>query len=171
MSKKQFGSAVVACLLFLSTLVVAQQDKKPLTNQEMIKKMTNEDVVQMVTAGLSEQIITTSIRQAPAKDFDFTPTGLIALKKAGVTDTVILFMQEVDATLAHLEKPSADNVGWHIANWNTSMTYAQQNFSVPMSYGNLKAVHLEALVFEDRSGTLRFVGIRNGQLVMTIQRK
>jgi len=57
-------------------------------------KMTNDEVIQLVAAGLSEQVVTTSIRQAPAKNFDLTPTGLIALKKAGVTDAVIVVMQE-----------------------------------------------------------------------------
>lgn len=56
--------------------------------------MTNNEVIQLVTAGLSEQVIITSIRQAPTKDFDLTPTGLIALKKAGVSDAVIVVMQE-----------------------------------------------------------------------------
>jgi len=59
-----------------------------------ISKMTNADVIQLVTAGLSEQVVTTSIRQAPGKNFDLTPTGLIALKKAGVSDAVIVVMQE-----------------------------------------------------------------------------
>ena len=95
MSKKQFGSAAVVCLLFLSTLAAARQDKKP--NQDAVKKMTNDDIVQMAAAGLSEQIITTAIRQAPAKEFDLTPAGLIALKKAGVPDAVVLVMQEVNA--------------------------------------------------------------------------
>lgn len=90
-------------------------------------KMTNDEVIQLVTAGLSEQVIITSIRQAPTKDFDLTPTGLIALKKAGVSDAVIVVMQEkatpvqavpaseaktpskYDATLAQPEKPPADN--------------------------------------------------------------
>lgn len=88
-------------------------------------KMTNEEVIQLVAAGLSEQVIVTSIRQAPAKDFDLSPTGLIALKKANVPDAVIIVMQEkgtpeqsssasdaktppkYDATLAKPEKPTA----------------------------------------------------------------
>lgn len=57
-------------------------------------KMTNDDVVQLVTAGLSEPVIINSIRQAPTKDFDLSPTALIALKKANVPDAVILVMQE-----------------------------------------------------------------------------
>lgn len=57
-------------------------------------KMTNEEVIQLVAAGLSEQVIITSIRQARTKDFDLSPTGLIALKKANVPDAVIVVMQE-----------------------------------------------------------------------------
>jgi len=60
-------------------------------------KMTNEDVIQLVTAGLSEQVIITSVRQASSKDFDLTPAGLIALKKANVPDAVIVVMQEKSA--------------------------------------------------------------------------
>jgi hypothetical protein len=57
-------------------------------------RMTNEEVIQLVAAGLSEQVIVTSIRQAPTKDFDLSPAGLIALKKANVPDAVIVVMQE-----------------------------------------------------------------------------
>jgi hypothetical protein len=62
--------------------------------------MTNDEVIQLVTAGLSEEVIITSIRQASAKAFDLAPTGLIALKKAGVSDAVILAMQSDTAATA-----------------------------------------------------------------------
>ena len=52
-------------------------------------RMTNAEVIELVTAGLSEQVIITAIRQALPKDFDVTPTGLIALKKAKVPDAVM----------------------------------------------------------------------------------
>jgi hypothetical protein len=61
-------------------------------------KMTNEEVIQLVTAGLSDQVVATSIRQASNRDFDLTPTGLITLKKAGVSDAVIVVMQEKGST-------------------------------------------------------------------------
>jgi hypothetical protein len=86
--KSQIVLICAACLFFVTSAVTAQQAKNA---------MTNADVIQMVGAALSEQVIITSIRQAPAKDFDLTPTGLIALKKAGVSDSVILVMQEVSA--------------------------------------------------------------------------
>ncbi len=57
-------------------------------------KMTNADVIQLVTAGLSDQVITASIRNAPNKEFDLKPIGLIALKKAGVSDALLLIMQD-----------------------------------------------------------------------------
>ncbi len=75
-----------ACMFFATSAVPAQKTKNA---------MTNADVVEMVKAALSEQVIITSIRQASAKDFDLTPNGLIALKKAGVPDVVISVMQEV----------------------------------------------------------------------------
>jgi hypothetical protein len=68
-------------------------------------KMTNNEVIQLVSAGLSDQVVATSIRQASNKDFDLTPTGLIALKKAGVSDAVIAAMQE-SGTAAHAAPPN-----------------------------------------------------------------
>jgi Domain of unknown function (DUF4440) len=90
MRKIQIVLICTACLFFITSTVTAQEAKN---------SMTNADVVEMVKAGLSEQIITTSIRQSLAKDFDLTPTGLIALKKAGVPDAIILIMQEVNASV------------------------------------------------------------------------
>jgi hypothetical protein len=56
-------------------------------------RMTNGEVIQLVAAGLSEQVVITSIRQTLTKSFDLTPTGLIALKQGNVPDAVILAMQ------------------------------------------------------------------------------
>lgn len=89
MRKSQMVLICAACLFFVTSAVTAQKAKNA---------MTNADVIQMVGAALSEQVIITSIRQAQAKDFDLTPSGLIALKKAGVSDAVVLVMQEVSAS-------------------------------------------------------------------------
>jgi len=55
--------------------------------------MTNAEVLSMVSAGLSDEVVSTAIRQAPARAFDLTPTGLIALKTKHVSDAVIAVMQ------------------------------------------------------------------------------
>ncbi len=54
--------------------------------------MTNTDVIKMVAAGLSEQIVITSVRSAKSHKFDLTPTGLIGLKKSGLSDAIITAM-------------------------------------------------------------------------------
>lgn len=100
MRKGQVVLICAACLFFVTSAVTAQKAKSA---------MTNADVIQMVSAALSEQVIITSIRQAPAKNFDLTPTGLIALKKAGVSDSVILVMQEV-STPAKSGSAAGNNV-------------------------------------------------------------
>lgn len=80
--------------------------------------MTNNDVVKLVAAGLSDQVIETSIRQAATKSFDVTPAGLVALKKAGVSDAVIVVMlappqspaaPSSDAKSAPSEAPAASS--------------------------------------------------------------
>jgi hypothetical protein len=58
-----------------------------------LSKMTNGEIIQMATAGLSDDVIATSIRQATSRAFDLTPAALIALKKAHVSDAVISAMQ------------------------------------------------------------------------------
>lgn len=89
MRKSQIVLMCAVCLFVVTSAVTAQKAKSA---------MTNADVIQMVSAALSEQVIITSIRQAASRDFDLTPTGLIALKKAGVSDKVIQVMQEVSTS-------------------------------------------------------------------------
>jgi hypothetical protein len=66
----------VACLIFTAALS-AQQPGKPLTNV---------DVIKMVKGGLPESIVVSAIQSGPA-EFDISPDGLIALHKAGVTQS------------------------------------------------------------------------------------
>lgn len=61
--------------------------------------MTNADVIQLVNAGLSELVIANSIRQAQDRTFDLSPPGLVALKKAKVSDSLIVVMQSSPLTL------------------------------------------------------------------------
>ena len=52
------------------------------------KPLTNDSIVKMVKAGLSDDVIVTTINASPGA-YDTTPDGLIALKQAGVSDKVI----------------------------------------------------------------------------------
>ena len=54
--------------------------------------LTNDDVIRMVRAKLSTGVILTTVQSA-SFDFDLSPTGLIALKEAGVEEQIIEAMQ------------------------------------------------------------------------------
>jgi hypothetical protein len=57
--------------------------------------MNNASVIKMVQAGLSEDIILTSINSAPRHSFDVSPDGLIALSEAQVGSRIIQRIQEL----------------------------------------------------------------------------
>src|SRR5690349_21838452 len=78
------------CLtLFLSALAntLLAQSKKPLTN---------DDVIQLVKAQLQEKLLVRTI-ETQESAFDLSSQGLVALKNAGVPDTVLGAMLEVQA--------------------------------------------------------------------------
>ncbi|MGA7245427.1 MAG: hypothetical protein WBX19_19750 [Terracidiphilus sp.] len=52
------------------------------------ESLNNESIVKLVKAGLSEDLIVTTINSSPGK-FDTSVNGLIALKKAGASDKVM----------------------------------------------------------------------------------
>ena len=65
--------------------------------------LTNADVTRMVGAGLSEGVILETIKNASATSFDLSPDSLIALKQAGVADTILTAMVSKSAAT----RPSA----------------------------------------------------------------
>jgi hypothetical protein len=77
----------VACLLFAMSTVICAQEKKPLTNQ---------DVVAMVLGGLDESTILIAIQASPS-DFDVSVPALIDLKTKKVSETLIRAMVTADA--------------------------------------------------------------------------
>jgi hypothetical protein len=72
-------SRLLASFLLLASLVAAQSQPKPLTN---------EDVVAMFKAGLPASTITAAV-QSEENTFDLSAAGLIALKKNGVSQQVM----------------------------------------------------------------------------------
>ena len=75
--------SVVLCVLGGLTSVQAQQTSEaPLTNASIIK---------LVRAGFKEKTVIALVRTRPAK-FDLSPEQLIALKRSGVSENIILHM-------------------------------------------------------------------------------
>lgn len=108
--------ALVPCVitglaLTLSALPWQQPPKKPKPSPtrsaepvQAAAPMMNADVIQMFSAGLSEAVIISAIERAERKQFDLTVQGLVALKKAGVSDALILFLQTGQRPPAHIEQ-------------------------------------------------------------------
>jgi hypothetical protein len=70
-------NAILACLLvLLCPVLFAQQE------------MNNSSVLKLIKAGLSEDLIVTTINASPGS-YDTSANGLIALKKAGASDKVV----------------------------------------------------------------------------------
>ena len=66
-----------AVLFFCCSLAIAQQT------------LSNDSIAKMAKAGLSDDLIVSTINASPGK-FDVTTDGLIALKRGGVSDKVVL---------------------------------------------------------------------------------
>jgi hypothetical protein len=75
-------SLIAAFLLFLAAQAPA---------------LTNADIVRMIAAKLGDGVIVTAIQDAARTNFDVSVDGLIALKQAGASDTVIHAMQRAAA--------------------------------------------------------------------------
>ena len=82
----------LAVILFSSTAFAQTTTPKPPAAQAL----TNDGVIKLVKAGLSEDFIIASIKNAPKKAFDVSPDGVIALKAAGVTERVMLIMSGIE---------------------------------------------------------------------------
>jgi hypothetical protein len=79
MRRIKFISMLLVSALIATSTVVAQQNGKPLTNQ---------DVISMVKSALPDSVILSAIK-ANDTDFDISSTGLISLKKAAVSSKVM----------------------------------------------------------------------------------
>lgn len=105
--------------------------------------LANDDVVNMVKGGLAESVVISAIQLNPAK-YDVSPTALLALKKAGVTqkeqDAMLAAMK---AALAAQQPPAAPSPAVASANsvpaedgaqgWKTpTVTVVQGNASQPL---------------------------------------
>lgn len=95
MYQKQLASLFTIFMLLVCSVVMAQQEKKSLTNA---------DIVTMIKAGLPESTIVLSIQQSPS-NFDTSPDALIQLKNQGATAKILdSILQAQSSKSATIEK-------------------------------------------------------------------
>jgi hypothetical protein len=75
-------------------IAVAPQGSKSLGDSKPEDAITNDDVIQFVQKKASEKFIQDSIKAAKKVAFDLSPKGRLALLDAGVSETLISFMDQ-----------------------------------------------------------------------------
>jgi hypothetical protein len=108
MASKRWQSLVTAILCGAICAAPAHARQQ----SQAAKPLTNVDIVKMVKAGVPESVVLQSIQSGPGK-YDVSPTGLVALQKAGVTQN------EMNAMLAVAHAPSGSSAGGPAANPGT----------------------------------------------------
>jgi hypothetical protein len=59
--------------------------------------LSNDDIIKMAAAKLGDAIVISTIKTGPCCNFDTSVNGMIALKKAGVSDAIIQAMRDAQA--------------------------------------------------------------------------
>ena len=75
-----------------------------LNQQAAATAVTNYDLLQMTRAGISEEVIISTMRSRGAR-IDLSPQALIALKQQGVSDRVVMAAQQMGAAPTYYAPP------------------------------------------------------------------
>jgi hypothetical protein len=150
----------LSALLFLALcpFLVAQQ------------ALNNDSVIKLVKAGLSDDLITTTISASPGT-YDTSTDGLIALKAAGVSDKVVAAM--VSKAFAPPPAPAAapssasgrpsgiDEVGVYLKDKTGAWTMLPSEVVNFKTGGFMKSLATDGLVKGDVNGHVRGVSTGN----------
>jgi hypothetical protein len=132
--------------------------------------LTNGDIIKMQSAGLSENIILASVNGQPAA-YDTSTDGLLALKKAGVSDAVVAAMISRNAAMkngvsnptgtnmpapaAAGPPPGVDEVGVYYQDKNKAWHPVPSEIVNTKSGGLLKSIASDGIVKGDTNGHVK----------------
>jgi hypothetical protein len=154
-------------VLFLAFFLAIFVTALPATAQQ---GLTNSDIIKMQSAGLSESVILASVNGQPAA-YDTSTDGLLALKKAGVSDTVVAAMISRNAAMkAGVSNPSGSNltppvsagpppgvdeVGVYYQDKNKAWHPITSEIVNTKSGGVLKSIATDGIVKGDQNGHIK----------------
>jgi hypothetical protein len=132
--------------------------------------LTNGDIIKMQSAGLSENIILASVNGQPAA-YDTSTDGLLALKKAGVSDAVVAAMisrnaamkngvanpagTNMSASVPSGPPPGVDEVGVYYQDKNKAWHSVPSEIVNTKSGGVLKSIASDGIVKGDTNGHIK----------------
>ncbi len=153
----------ILLILLVATLVTAV----PARSQQ---GLTNADIIKMQSAGLSENIILASVNGQPAA-YDTSTDGLLALKKAGVSDAVVAAMISRNAAMKNGvanpagtnvpapapvgPPPGVDEVGVYYQDKNKAWHPIPSDIVNTKSGGLLKSIASDGIVKGDMNGHIK----------------
>lgn len=146
--------SLLAVFFLVSCLAVAAQ-----------QVMNNESIVKMVKAGLSDDLIVTTINASPGT-YDTSADGIIALKTAGVSDKVVAAMvakaaapaappaapAPPPAPAASARPPGIDDVGVYFQDRNGAWQNLEPEIVNFKTGGVLKSLATDGIVKGDVNG-------------------
>ncbi|QDT66084.1 glycine zipper domain-containing protein [Calycomorphotria hydatis] len=104
MGEKGAGALIGAATGALAGNLIGKRNDQLEAQNQAIKQvnydaqaMTNFDLIRMAQAGVSDPVIIAAVRDRGGR-FDISPDGIVSLKSSGVSDGVILAVQEASAT-------------------------------------------------------------------------
>jgi hypothetical protein len=170
-----FASKLIAAsLIALPTMAFSQGTTESAPQAQAVPSevsqqgLTNSDIIKMQSVGLSESIILSSVNTQPAA-YDTSTDGLMALKKAGVSDAVVAATIYRNATMnASLRNtrsaslPAAtgspagvDEVGVYYQDRNNTWQPMLSEVVNTKSGGVLKHIATDGIVKEDMNGHVK----------------
>lgn len=119
----------------LRTIAIAACAAALLASPAFADKMTNQSVIDLTKAKMSDDVIITAI-QSGTPAFDTSSKGLVALKNAGVSDTVMKAILSANASPAPAATPAAASSSSMAAGGMTpeTATLIDHGSRTPMKY-------------------------------------
>jgi hypothetical protein len=122
-------------------------------------QMTNDSVLRMHSAGLSDDLIVQTINTQPGR-FDTDPDTLIALKKAGLSDTILTAMagkarrQITNVDTRPIEVSPVNEIGVYYKDRDGRWTLMDSEAVHVKSGGFVKSTLTHGIIKEDRNGVV-----------------
>ena len=122
-------------------------------------QMTNDSVLRMHSAGLSDDLIVQTINTQPGR-FDTDPDTLIALKKAGLSDTILTAMagkarrQITNVDTRPIEVSPVNEIGVYYKDKDGRWTLMDSEPVHVKSGGFVKSTLTHGIIKEDRNGVV-----------------
>lgn len=110
--------------------------------------LTNADIVKMTKAGLADDVILNALESQPGA-FDVSPTGLIELRKQGVSDAVLAALQRKSGSSALAVRTAGELVipdGTEITvRLLRSLSSADARLDDPVKFESVEAVEIDGV--------------------------